>query len=76
MKAAMASRLRVERFMWDLGGGGFDKIENPILRFVGFRRPVSEDGDGTFDVVPIDVPLIRSEPAGCRFNVGDFDGGA
>ncbi len=63
-------------FHGGLGGGGFDKVKAPIFGFVGLRGPIAENGNRTFDVVPIDVPLIRSEPAGCRFNVGDFDGGA
>jgi len=55
------------------GGDGFDKIEAPIFRFVGLRRSVSENTDGSLDVVPIDVPLIGLEPMGGCFDVGDFD---
>ena len=59
-----------------LGGDGFDKMENPILGFVGFRRSVAKDRDDAVVIVPIDVPLIRLEPMGRCFDVGDFDGGA
>ena len=60
--------------MGKLSGGGFDKIENPILGFVGLRRPIAKNGDGSLDIVPIHIPLVACEPMGGGFNVGDFDG--
>ena len=55
---------------------GFDKIKAPIFRFVGLRWTIAEDCDDAVVIVPIDIPLIRLEPSGRRFDVGDFNGGA
>ncbi len=61
---------------WRLGGGGLDKVKAPIFHLVRLRRPIAENGDGAFDVVPIDVPLVGLEPMGSCFDVSDGDGGA
>jgi len=58
----------------ELGVDAFDKAKHPSVRFVGLGGLAAEYRHGTINVVPVDVPVIASQPNGGSFNIGDCDG--
>jgi hypothetical protein len=80
MKAAMAMRLRVERFMGlsgdvaeTSGSGSENEVENPkAFVFVAFDALIiTKDCDSIGETVPINVHETGAEKFDCSVNVGE-----